>query len=94
MTISQDNSAPVIVVSGVTGQQGGSVVKALASSSKSYRVVGITRDASKPSAQKIAEQGVKMVSITLSSDNTEAVAQVLKGADYFFVSLVLAHVTS
>ncbi|KAF7326373.1 NmrA domain-containing protein [Mycena venus] len=47
MTITQDSSAPLVAVVGATGIQGGSVIDALAESTKPYRIRGFTRDATK-----------------------------------------------
>ncbi|KAG8859527.1 hypothetical protein FRB96_004411 [Tulasnella sp. 330] len=85
MTITQDSSAPLVAVVGATGTQGGSVIKALSESPKPYRIRGFTRDASKPSAQALAKQGVEMVSVTFSVDHKEHVHKVFEGATYAFV---------
>jgi len=73
-----------IVVTGITGNQGGSVFKALKESNKPYAITGITRDVSKPAAKELESQGVKMVSTTLSADNTAEVAKVFAGAQAVF----------
>ncbi|KAJ6602558.1 NAD(P)-binding protein [Mycena vulgaris] len=85
MTITQSPTAPLVVVVGVTGNQGGSVVKALAESDKPYRIRGLTRDVTKPAASVLADAGVEMVGIALTADNTAAAREALKGADIFFV---------
>lgn len=84
MTISQDTSAPLVVVAGSTGNQGGSVIQALADSNKSYRIRGLTRDATKKPAQELSEKGVEMVSVELTTDNKENVFKAFEGADYAF----------
>jgi len=86
MTISQDTSAPLIVVVGATGGQGGSVIKALAESDKPYRVRGFTRDTSKPAAQELAKKGVEMVVIDPkpTTENKEKVFKAFEGATYAF----------
>lgn len=89
MTISHDPSAPLIVVVGATGQQGGSVIKALSASDKPYRFRGITRDASKPAAQALVKQGVDMVSVSMTLENKEQASRAFEGATYAFVSRVL-----
>ncbi|KAJ7241473.1 NAD(P)-binding protein [Mycena rebaudengoi] len=85
MTITQNASDPLVVVVGVTGNQGGSVVKALAESDKPYRIHGLTRDVTKLAAREFAAQGVEMVSISLSADNADAVKKVFEGANVVFV---------
>jgi uncharacterized protein YbjT (DUF2867 family) len=69
----------IITVFGATGNQGGSVVKALLNDTKitqEFKIRGIARDTSKPAAQNLAKQGVEMVAVrihqlrgTLSSAN-------------------------
>lgn len=65
-------------------RQGGSVFRALKASAKPYAITGITRDVSKPAAKEVESQGVKMVSTTLSADNTAEVAKVFEGAEAVF----------
>lgn len=83
MTITSSTSAPLIVVVGSTGTQGGSVVKALAASTKSYRVRAITRDTSKPAAQAL----VALDSEVVAADTTvpEDLAKAFEGADLAFL---------
>ncbi|KAF8170630.1 NAD(P)-binding protein [Mycena galopus ATCC 62051] len=85
MTITKDSSAPLVVVVGVTGNQGGSVAKALAESDKPYRIRGLTRDVTKSAAREFAAGGVEMVAVSLTSDNAAAAREVFKGADIVFV---------
>jgi uncharacterized protein YbjT (DUF2867 family) len=86
MTISQDSSAPLIVVVGATGTQGGSVVDNLEASDKPYRLRGLTRDASKPSAQDLIKRGVEVISCNISVGNKDGVQRAFEGATYVFVS--------
>jgi uncharacterized protein YbjT (DUF2867 family) len=86
MTISQDPSAPLAVLVGITGQQGGSVARALIDSDKPYRIRGLTRDATKPAAQAFAAQGVQIVSVSLTVDDVLNVRKAFEGADIVFVS--------
>lgn len=85
MTIVNDTAAPLVVVVGATGIQGGSVVRALAESHKAYRVRGLTRDASKPAAQELAKQGVEVHAVNLVLENAPAVKAAFKGAAIAFV---------
>ncbi|KAJ7686597.1 NAD(P)-binding protein [Mycena olivaceomarginata] len=77
MPISSSPSAPLIVTVGSTGNQGGSIVQALAESDRPYRIRGLTRDVTKPAAQKLANQGVETVNMTLSVENADAVQKVV-----------------
>jgi uncharacterized protein YbjT (DUF2867 family) len=86
MTITQDTSAPLVVVCGATGIQGGSVIKALAESDRAYRLRGLTRDPTKPSARQLAEQDVEMLGISLTVDNEPEVRKAFEGANIVFVS--------
>lgn len=56
----------LITVVGSTGNQGGSVIKAILNDpelSKEYKIRGITRDPSKPSGEKLKSQGVDVVKV-------------------------------
>ena len=56
----------VIAVFGATGNQGGSVIRALLADpvlSKEFKIRGVTRDASKPSAKALADKGVQVVTV-------------------------------
>jgi uncharacterized protein YbjT (DUF2867 family) len=86
MTISQDPTAPLAVLVGITGLQGGSVARALIDSEKPYRIRGLTRDATKPAAKAFADQGVDIVTISLTIENAANVREAFKGADIAFVS--------
>jgi hypothetical protein len=59
----------LITVFGSTGNQGGSVVRAILSHpklSQEWKVRGITRNPSGGSAQKLIAQGVEMVAVSLT----------------------------
>jgi uncharacterized protein YbjT (DUF2867 family) len=86
MTITQDTSAPLVVVCGATGIQGGSVVKALSESDRAYRLRGFTRDPTKASAVQLAKQGVEIVGVSLDVGNESAVRKAFEGANIAFVS--------
>ena len=60
----------LICVFGATGNQGGSVIKAIlsdASLSKEFKIRGITRDVTKPAAQALTKQGVEMITVCFPS---------------------------
>ncbi|PWY70921.1 NAD(P)-binding protein [Aspergillus heteromorphus CBS 117.55] len=60
----------LLTVFGATGNQGGSVVDAILADpqlSKEFKVRGITRDATKKSAQELVKRGVEAVTADLSS---------------------------
>ncbi|KLO16756.1 NAD(P)-binding protein [Schizopora paradoxa] len=82
MTISKDSSAPIFVVVGSTGGQGGSVVRAIQESSKPYRVRAITRDAAKPKAKELASLGCEVVEADISTP--DGAKKAFEGADFAF----------
>jgi uncharacterized protein YbjT (DUF2867 family) len=85
MPISSSLAAPLVVVVGSTGNQGGSVIQALADSDRPYRIRGITRDVTKPAAQKLSSQGVEMMNLSLTVENANAVRAAFAEADIVFV---------
>lgn len=75
----------VLVVFGATGTQGGSVVKSILGDPKTaaeYSIRAVTRDASKPAAQKLAEAGCEVVTADL--DNVASVEKAVTGAHTVF----------
>lgn len=89
MTISREQSAPLVVVVGATGIQGGSVIQALSESDKPYRIRGFTRDVSKQAAQDLSKKGVEMVAVNLVVQNRDAVFKAFEGATVAFVRMTL-----
>ncbi|KAJ7473351.1 NAD(P)-binding protein [Mycena latifolia] len=85
MAITQSPTAPLVVVVGATGTQGGSVVKALTESDKPYRIRAFTRDATKPAAQALAKLGVDVVILSLVVENKADVFKGFEGADFAFL---------
>ncbi|KAG4255496.1 hypothetical protein FPRO03_14146 [Fusarium proliferatum] len=85
MTISGDQSAPLIVVVGATGLQGGSVINSLAASALPYRMRGLTRNATKPGAKALADRGIEVVSCNFSPENKVGVEDAFRGATYIFI---------
>ncbi|KAG9004159.1 hypothetical protein FRB94_002642 [Tulasnella sp. JGI-2019a] len=89
MTVTQDPSAPLVVVVGATGAQGSSVIKALSESNKPYRLRGFTRDPTKPIAKEMAAKGVEMVVVEPKPENKDLVTKAFEGADTVFAVTVL-----
>lgn len=71
----------LIVVVGVTGNQGGSVASRFLKD-PNYRVRGITRNPSSPAAQALAAQGVEIVAADL--DDVETLIPAFKDANLIF----------
>lgn len=60
----------ILSVFGATGNQGGSVIKTILADpvlSKTWKLRAITRDPKKPAAQKLAAEGVEVVSVGKST---------------------------
>jgi uncharacterized protein YbjT (DUF2867 family) len=70
----------VILVTGATGKQGGAVAKHLLK--KGFRVRAVTRDAGKPSARALAEQGAEVTEADL--DDRDSVDRALAGTSGVF----------
>lgn len=63
----------ILTVFGATGNQGGSVIRAILADpvlSKSWKIRGVTRDTSKPAAKKLAQDGVEVVSVSVCNNFT------------------------
>lgn len=75
-------SGSITAIIGATGSQGGSVLKHLKASDKPYSIRALTRDASKPSAQALKEEGVEVVQGDASKP--EVLAELFKGAKFVF----------
>ncbi|KAJ7922496.1 hypothetical protein B0H13DRAFT_1982808 [Mycena leptocephala] len=70
MTISKLLTAPLAVIVGITGKQGGSVARALIATDKPYRLRGLSR--------------VEMVHVNLAADKPEDALEAFSGADIAF----------
>ncbi|KAM0324800.1 hypothetical protein ACHAQA_007766 [Verticillium albo-atrum] len=76
----------LLTVFGATGNQGGSVIRAILADpvlSKQFIVRGITRDASKPVAKDLVSKGVEIKTADLSS--AESVAAAIAGSHTVFL---------
>ncbi|KAH8433778.1 NmrA/HSCARG family protein [Aspergillus melleus] len=76
----------ILTVFGATGNQGGSVIKAILADpalSKQFKIRGVTRDPSKPSSQKLVAAGVEVVSADISS--VEGALRAVSGAHTVFL---------
>ncbi len=61
----------LLTVFGATGNQGGSVIRAVLSDPallKEFKLRGITRDVSKPAAQTLVNQGVEVKAVWFPSN--------------------------
>ncbi|SCV48783.1 probable NmrA family transcriptional regulator [Fusarium fujikuroi] len=76
----------LLTVFGATGNQGGSVIRAILADpilSKEFTLRGITRDASKPAAEDLASKGVEIKTANLSS--ADLVASAIAGSHTVFL---------
>ncbi|KAK7726417.1 hypothetical protein SLS57_003504 [Botryosphaeria dothidea] len=73
--------AKLVVIVGVTGNQGGSVAARFLQD-PTYRIRGLTRDPSSPRAQSLATQGVEIVRADL--DDASTLAPAFAGASLIF----------
>ena len=70
-------STKLITIFGATGNQGGSVISAILDHpefASKYKLRGITRDPTKPSAQKLASKGVEPVKADMADPSSLATA--------------------
>ena len=72
--------AKKVLVSGATGQQGGSVVRALLADGQ--KVIGITRNVDSPNAEALKKLGVEMVSVDFT--DTNRAVELMKDVDAVF----------
>jgi len=79
-----DAAHSLVLVTGITGTQGGGVARALLD--KGYRVRGLTRDPGSDKARAWSERGVEMV----KGDFTDhaSIEAALKGVDFVFINIV------
>lgn len=71
----------ILVVFGATGNQGGSVINSILSDPKTaseFKIRGITRDPSKPSAQALTAKGVECIAADI--DSKDQMKSALQGA--------------
>lgn len=60
--------AKLITVFGATGNQGGSVIRAILADPKlkgEFNIRGVTRDLSKPAAEELKKMGVELVNVCI-----------------------------
>lgn len=71
----------LLVIVGITGNQGGSVASAFLSSPH-YRIRGLTRNPSSPTAQRLSSQGIEIVAADL--DDPASLEKAFEGASLIF----------
>lgn len=76
----------LLVIIGITGNQGGSVAARFLQDPTNYRIRGITRNPSSPRALALAAQGVELVRADLDDDDDDlsALTTALTGANLVF----------
>ncbi|KAM0332104.1 hypothetical protein ACHAQA_002376 [Verticillium albo-atrum] len=76
----------IFTVFGATGNQGGSVIKHVLADralSEEFRIRAITRDPTKPAAQKLAEKGVELTTADMNSK--DSISKALTGSHTVFL---------
>lgn len=76
-----DNMAKLIVIIGITGNQGGSVAHTFLND-PSWRIRGLTRDTRSPASHALSAQGIEMVQANLQ--DPLSLTDVFKGANLVF----------
>ncbi|KAM0447584.1 hypothetical protein ACHAO4_008911 [Trichoderma viride] len=69
-----------LLITGATGKQGGSLIKALLARNADFKILAVTRDAASPSAKKLAAASPKITLVQGNLDDTEAIFQNAKKA--------------
>ncbi|KAM0518857.1 hypothetical protein ACHAPE_003847 [Trichoderma viride] len=69
-----------LLITGATGKQGGSVIKALLARNADFKILAVTRDVASPSAKSLAAASPKITLVQGNLDNTEAIFQSAKKA--------------
>ncbi|KAF7182643.1 hypothetical protein CNMCM7691_002304 [Aspergillus felis] len=90
--LAEEKMSKVLVVFGATGQQGGSVVETVLSDpqlSSQYHIRTLTRDPSKPAAQKLAQKGVEVLQGDL--DDVATLERLFRGANAVFAVTETVH---
>ena len=85
MVVVQRPAAPLFVVFGATGNQGGSAVDHLVASERQYRVRCLTRSLSSAAARSLAKLGAQLVQVDL--DSQAQLETAFASADYVFVRI-------
>lgn len=66
-------AARSILIAGSTGKQGGSVIAALLAAKADYQILALTRDASSPSATKLAAKSPNIKLVEGNMDDADAI---------------------
>lgn len=67
-----------LLITGATGKQGGSVIKALLAAKADFDILAVTRDSSSPSAQRLASQSPRVSLVQGNLDEPEAIFESAK----------------
>ncbi|MCJ1391642.1 hypothetical protein MMC18_004507 [Xylographa bjoerkii] len=83
---SKSTMSKILVVFGVTGQQGGSVINSVLAEpdlSKQYKIRALTRDLSKPTAIALAQRGIELAQA--DADDKDSLKQAFKNVHTAFI---------
>ncbi|CAM1506063.1 Fc.00g057040.m01.CDS01 [Cosmosporella sp. VM-42] len=70
----------VLLITGATGKQGGSVIKALISRNADFKILAVTRDPTSPAAKRLAASSSSISLIQGNLDETDAIFNIAKKA--------------
>lgn len=79
--MTSSNEKKLIVIIGITGNQGGSVADAFLSN-PNYRIRGLTRNSSSPAAKDLAAKGIEIVQADM--DVPQSLQKAFEGANLIF----------
>ncbi|KAF7546253.1 hypothetical protein G7Z17_g8556 [Cylindrodendrum hubeiense] len=65
--------SPVLLITGATGKQGGSVIKALLARNADFKILAVTRDVSSPAAKRLAAKSTNISLVQGDLNNTESI---------------------
>lgn len=74
------NMSKAVLISGATGKQGGSVIRALLKQKADFQILALTRDAQSSSAQKLLKLSPNVKIVTGNLDNPRDIFQKAKAA--------------
>lgn len=69
-----------LLITGATGKQGGAVIKALLAAKADFEVLAVTRDATSPSAQRLAGKSSNIKIVQGNLDDCDSIFKAAKAA--------------
>lgn len=69
-----------LLITGATGKQGGSVIRALLAANADFDILAVTRDSSSPSAKKLVEKSPRISLVQGNLNDAEGIFDTAKAA--------------